>query len=167
MNIAQLYIPDDPEVTAIKMKILNSAGRHREAKEIGEQMLKNNVTPSVIAQMVEADIGLDDPSEAVALVENGLTSYPDSIELLKANRDLKVYTKEWNEVIRICYELTRMFPEDRRSQMILVDACVKTGRTEEANAIYKGLENSVSILNTGDQASVFSIAKSLLDVDDI
>lgn len=75
--------------------------------------------------------------------------------------------ENWEEAVRICIILTNMYPEDRESRTVLADTFVKIGKPEEANKIYRELQNSAPLPDVDDQGSIFSIAKSLLKVDDI
>lgn len=132
------------------MKVLNAAGRYADARAVGEKAVVSNNIPSLVAQIVTADIGLEDPEDAQMRINRGLIDHPDDPDILRAARELNVSIENWEEVIRLCYLLTNKYPEDRESRMALADAFMKTGKPEEANNIYEELQHSADMPKVDD-----------------
>ena len=132
------------------MKVLNAAGRFSEARSVGEKAIGRDNIPTLVAQTVVADIGLDDPESAQARINKGLVDFPDDPDILRASRDLNVSTENWDEVIRVCLIISNRYPEDRETRLILADAYMKTGKPEEANGIYDELQQAADMPKVDD-----------------
>lgn len=98
----------DPEVVALKAKVLNQLRRYDEAVRALQSLLDDSPrNPELLAQLAETKLNLGQTSEALTLVEQGLTLKPKDARalyvrgrVLEAQGELKTAVESYQHALR-------------------------------------------------------------------